>query len=137
MAECNFQLHSHATKAAYMQDKDYYLRKRVPLHSQVKLFKPVRVVELMHRRATRISNLSVHGKEDATNSEMKTSSTMKVSCPSFIYKRGRVSPFLLQFNRETHLNSLDLPEFIPYIKSMPPLFEFSLLLMHILTSDSP
>lgn len=33
MTECNLQLHSHATEAAYMQDKDYYLRKRVLLNS--------------------------------------------------------------------------------------------------------
>lgn len=125
------------TEAAYMQDKDYYLRKRVLLNIQVKLFRPVRVIELMHRRATRVSNLPVHEKEDVTNSEIKTSPTVKVSCPGFIYKRGRVDPFLLQLNQETHFNSPDSPEFIPYTKSMPPLFKFSLLPIHILTSDSP
>ena len=79
-----------------MQDKDYYLRKRVLLNSGVKLFMPVRVVEVIHRRATGVSNLPVHKKEDVTNIEMKTSLTRKVSCPRFIYKRGTVSPISLK-----------------------------------------
>ena len=54
-----------------MQDKDYCLRKRVLLNRRVKLFMPVRVVEVIHRRATGVSNLPVYKKEDVTNSEMK------------------------------------------------------------------
>jgi len=83
------------------------------------------VIGLMHRRATKVSNLPVHEKEDVTNSEIKTSPIVKVSYPRFIYKRGRVSPISLTTQLRGKKNSLDLLEFIPYIKSMPPLFKFS------------